>query len=105
MIFDIGRICVKLAGRDAGKVCVVVDVIDDVYVLVEGATRRRKINVAHLEPLPRLVNISKNATRDEVAAALNTEGFSVEDKKSSRSPASKQATKRVLNLSTKKTKK
>lgn len=66
MIFEVGRLCVKTAGRDAGKKCVVVDVIDNNFVLVDGETRRRRCNVKHLEPMDKVVNISKNATHDEV---------------------------------------
>ena len=28
-MFDIGRVCMKIAGRDAGKKCVIIDVVDD----------------------------------------------------------------------------
>ncbi|HIJ11744.1 TPA: 50S ribosomal protein L14e [Candidatus Woesearchaeota archaeon] len=66
MIFDVGRVCVKLAGRDAGQRCVVVDVLKDGYVLVDGATRRRKVNVRHLEPLSETLNVSKGASHDDV---------------------------------------
>jgi len=88
MIFEIGRLCVKLAGRDAGKTCVIVDVIDDNYVLIDGETRRRKCNVAHLEPLKKTVEIAKGATTPEVAAVLEKEGLKViADKKSKQTPA------------------
>jgi len=43
-----GRICVKTAGRDAGLKCVIVDVLDDKFVLIDGETRRRKCNILHL---------------------------------------------------------
>lgn len=70
MIFDVGTVCVKLAGRDAGKKCVVVEVIDDTYVLIDGQTRRRKCNVYHLEPLKTQLKISKGASSDAVAKAF-----------------------------------
>ena len=50
-MFEIGRLCVKIAGRDAGLKCLVVEVIDDNYVLIDGQTRRRKCNIKHLEPV------------------------------------------------------
>ena len=50
-IFEVGRLCVKLAGRDSGKKCVVVEKVDQQYVLVDGATRRKKVNIRHFEPL------------------------------------------------------
>ncbi|HDJ97286.1 MAG TPA: 50S ribosomal protein L14e, partial [Thermofilum sp.] len=35
-VFDVGRICVKTMGREAGKKCVIVDIIDDNFVLITG---------------------------------------------------------------------
>ena len=47
-MIEIGRLCVKIAGRDAGKKCVVVDVVNDNTVLIDGETRRRNCNIKHL---------------------------------------------------------
>ncbi len=74
-MFDVGRLCVKIAGRDAGKKCVVVEVLDRTYVLVDGETRRRKCNVAHLEPMNEVVDIQKGASHEDVAAALKQGGI------------------------------
>jgi large subunit ribosomal protein L14e len=70
MAFDIGRVCVKLAGRDAGKLCVVIDNIDGKTVLIDGATRRRKCNVAHLEPTGRTIDVGAKAAHDVIVKAL-----------------------------------
>jgi large subunit ribosomal protein L14e len=35
-VMDVGRVCVKLTGREAGSRCVIVDVIDRNYVMVTG---------------------------------------------------------------------
>ena len=67
---DIGRVCVKIAGRDAGKKCVVVDVLGKEMVMIDGETRRRKCNIAHIEPLDKKVDIKKGASHEEVLAAL-----------------------------------
>ncbi len=72
-MLEIGRICVKLAGRDAGKKAVVIDVLDEPYVLVDGEVRRKKCNVKHLEPLDETIEIKKNATHSEVLEALGLE--------------------------------
>lgn len=72
-MFEVGQVCLKIAGRDAGKKCAVVEVIDDKYVLIEGETRRRKCNVAHLEPIALKLDISKGASHDAVMKAM---GFS-----------------------------
>lgn len=74
-LFEVGRLCVKLAGRDAGLKCVVVDVIDHVYVLVDGETRRKKVNIRHLEPLDELIEIKAGAAHEEVKKVLSKLGL------------------------------
>lgn len=84
---EIGRLCVKLAGRDAGKKCVVVDVLKDNFVLIDGATRRRKCNILHLEPLAQSIQIKKGASHAEVAKEfkkLGIEAFESKPKKASK---------------------
>lgn len=70
MAFEIGRVCMKLAGRDAGKLCVIIDTVDAHTVLIDGETRRRKCNVVHLEPTPQSVHVSKGADHAAVLHAL-----------------------------------
>ena len=70
MIFTVGRLCVKLAGRDAGKKCVIVEIIDSNYVIVDGATRRKKVNVKHLEPLAEIIDFKEKAAHAEVEKAF-----------------------------------
>lgn len=65
-MISIGRICVKIAGRDAGKRCVIVDILDGPFVLIDGETRRRKCNIMHLEPLEQKVDIKKGASHEEI---------------------------------------
>jgi len=65
---EIGRVCVKLAGRDAGRICVVVEELDKGFVLIDGNVRRRKCNLSHLEPLDETLNIKKGASHAEVAS-------------------------------------
>ncbi len=73
---EVGRICVKLSGRDAGKKCVIVDVIDKNFVLITGpksvtGVRRRRTNVDHIEPTSESVEVKKSAADDEVEKALS----------------------------------
>ncbi len=75
---EVGRICVKLTGRETGKKCVVVDVVDKNFALVTGpksvtGIRRRRTNVDHLEPTAELVELKKGATDDEIEKALTKE--------------------------------
>ena len=72
---EVGRVCMKLSGRDAGKRCVIVDIIDKNHVLVTGpkdvtGVRRRRVNIGHLKPLDEKIDIKKNATDDEIRAIL-----------------------------------
>jgi large subunit ribosomal protein L14e len=77
MLNDIGRICVKLAGRDAGKRCIIVDVLDKNNVLIDGNTRRKKCNVAHLEPTNKILELKKNASHDVVVKLFQSEKMDV----------------------------
>ncbi len=73
---DVGRICVKLTGREAGSRCVIVDVVDRNYVIVTGplevtGVRRRRVNMSHLQPLDEVIEISRNASDEEIDALLS----------------------------------
>jgi large subunit ribosomal protein L14e len=80
-MFEVGRICVKIAGRDAGQKCVIVEVIDDKNVLIDGMTRRRKCNKIHLEPLDQTVDIKGNASHEDVAKAFKSLDLNVKTTK------------------------
>jgi large subunit ribosomal protein L14e len=80
-MMEVGRLCVKIAGRDAGKKCVIVDTVDDKFVMVDGETRRRKCNVKHLEPLKEAINISKGADHNAVAAEFKKMGIELKETK------------------------
>jgi large subunit ribosomal protein L14e len=69
---EVGRICVKLSGREAGRKCVIVDVIDKNFVLVTGpkkfsGVKRRRTNVKHLEPTEESIDVKKGASDEDVA--------------------------------------
>jgi len=76
---EVGRICVKVAGREAGRKCVIVDVSDKSFVLVTGpkevtGVRRRRANINHVEPLQESIEIKKGASDEEVTDALKSAG-------------------------------
>ena len=76
---QVGRICVKTQGREAGKRCVIVEVIDESFVLVTGpkavsGVKRRRANVKHLQPLEDLLQISKGASEEEIIDLLDETG-------------------------------
>ena len=77
-MYEVGRICVKTAGREAGKYCVVVKKVDINFVMVTGpreitGVKRRRCNVVHLEPILEKIKISSDASDSEVAKTLESE--------------------------------
>jgi large subunit ribosomal protein L14e len=104
-IYDIGRVCVKKSGREAGKRCVVVDVVDKNFVVVTGPrsvtdVKRRRANVDHLEPTNLKVSITKGAEDETVKKALMDAGIveaiptvEKEKPKVAKRPAAKKAVK------------
>ncbi len=79
-MIEIGRICIKTAGRDSNLKCVVVDILDNNYVLIDGQTRRKKCNMVHLEPLDKKINIKKNAPHEDVLKEFEKLGFGIKKK-------------------------
>ncbi len=76
MIMNIGRVCRMVKGKDAGNYCAIVDRVDKNFVLVDGkGIKRKKVNIMHLEPLPVVLEIGKNANTDAVVKALDNAGF------------------------------
>lgn len=76
-MMEIGRLCVKTAGRDSKRKCVIIDVIDDNYVFIDGDVRRKKCNRAHLEPLSQVLDLNKMAPHESVVKAFSDLGLSV----------------------------
>ena len=72
-MIEVGRVCVKIAGRDAGKKCAVIKVLDENNVIIDGETRRRKCNIMHLEMMNEKVDISEEAGKEVVCKALGVE--------------------------------
>ena len=88
-LFKVGRLCMKLAGRDAGQKCVVVETLDDAYVIIDGSTRRRKVNINHLEPLNQILSLKNKASHTEVETIfkeLNLPVFNTKKKESKERP-------------------
>ena len=76
---EVGRICVKNVGREAGKKCVIVDIVDKNYVLITGPKtvsdiKRRRANIDHVEPTNEKIEIKRGSTDEEIAEALKIAG-------------------------------
>ena len=70
-VYDIGRVCVKTMGREAGNYCVIVDIIDKNYLLIDGLkVKRRRVNFNHIEPTSDMVEIKKGAKKKDVEDAI-----------------------------------
>ncbi len=78
---EIGRLCVKTAGRDAGKKCIVIDIIDKNFVMIDGETRRKRCNILHLEPLPQKLDAKKGSSYEEVKEIFKNLGIELKDRK------------------------
>lgn len=80
--FQVGRIVVKTAGREALQKAVIVNIIDHNFVLITGAgvskVKRRRANVKHLIPQDKVLDIPVDASDEQVKEALEKEGL-IED--------------------------
>src|SRR3989338_9300093 len=74
-LFNVGRVCLKIAGRDAGRTCVIIEELDNSYVTVDGDVRRKKTNTKHLEPLAQSLDIKKGASHEDVKKAFEHLGW------------------------------
>jgi large subunit ribosomal protein L14e len=80
-MIEVGRLCVKTAGRDAGNKCVIIEVLDEKFVMIDGETRRRKCNVKHLEPLKEMIKLGKNAAHKDVVSEFKKLGIEIKETK------------------------
>ena len=76
---EVGRVCVKVAGREAGKRCVIVDVMDKSFVVVTGpkkvtGVKRRRVNINHVAPTEDVLPIKRGASDDEVTEMITADG-------------------------------
>lgn len=76
---EVGRICVKLSGREAGRKCVIIDLTDKSFVMITGpksvtGIKRRRVNINHIEPLQDKIEVARGASDEEVSAALKASG-------------------------------
>ena len=79
---EIGTLCVKTAGRDSRKKCVIIDILEGNFVTIDGETRRRKCNILHLEPLNQILDIKKGASHADVISAFKKIDIELKEKKS-----------------------
>ncbi|MFH1786380.1 MAG: 50S ribosomal protein L14e [archaeon] len=72
----VGQVCIKKKGHDAGRECVIIELKEkENRALVTGpkavtGVRRRYVNLAHLTPTQKALQIKANASDSEIAALL-----------------------------------
>ena len=76
---EVGRVCVKLVGRETGRKCVIIDVMDKSFVLITGpkkvtGVKRRRVNINHVAPLQDKIEVKRGASDEEVAQTLEAAG-------------------------------
>ena len=76
---EVGRVCVKVAGRESGRKCVIVDVMDKSFVLVTGpknvtGVKRRRVNINHVAPTEDTIQVKRGASDEEVTQILEAAG-------------------------------
>lgn len=76
---EVGRICMKTAGRENGKKCVIVDVMDKSFALITGpkavtGVKRKRVNLSHIMPLEGKIDLKRGASDDEVTSSLTNTG-------------------------------
>ena len=72
---EVGRVCVKVAGRESGRKCVIVDVMDKSFVVVTGpkkltGVKRRRVNINHVSPTEDVIPIKRGASDEEVTQMM-----------------------------------
>ena len=77
----IGRVCIKLTGREAGKKCIIVDKLESPFVLIDGNVKRRKCNISHLELTDKILKIKKKDSTETVQKAMKEAKIKVTEKK------------------------
>lgn len=80
-MLGIGRVCLKKVGREHGRYCVIIKKFPEEkgktnsFVLITGpklltGVKRRKCNIAHLEPTQYTLEIKEDANEEEVLSAF-----------------------------------
>ena len=71
---NVGTVCMKVAGREAGGICCIVKPVDKTFVMITGpqlvtGIKRRRCNIEHLEPTEIILDIKPDATDEEIIEA------------------------------------
>ena len=73
----VGDVVMKIAGRDAGRVGIVLEDLGKGFFMVDGDTRKKKVNIKHIEFLGKEVKVGKGSTSEDLRKEINNLGFKV----------------------------
>ncbi len=79
-MIEVGRVCMKTAGREMGRYCVVLKKVSDSFVMVTGprlltGVKRRKCNIEHLQPTSYMLEVKDEAPDEDVLASFDKAGL------------------------------
>ena len=79
-MLETGRIVLKIAGREAGKYAVIIDNVNDNFVLITGpksitGVKRRKCNIDHIEPTEHKFEIESKANDASIEDLWKSSGL------------------------------
>lgn len=99
---DVGTLCMKIAGRDAGNVCTIIS-LNDGRALIDGGVRRKECNLSHLHPLGKSIEIKNGASHEDVVKQFEDLKLSVWKKTKKENKTEKPIRKNKVKKSSKKT--
>jgi large subunit ribosomal protein L14e len=103
----IGRVCLKIAGREAGKISVIVDKDkkNENFVIIDGDVKKRRCNFSHLKHLATVIKVSSKDDSKKIIDSLIKAGYKIEKdqkpKKVRKKPKSKKPVKKPRKSSKK----
>ncbi|MBI2545347.1 MAG: 50S ribosomal protein L14e [Candidatus Aenigmarchaeota archaeon] len=77
---EVGTVGIKIVGREGGMICTVVKKLDKSFVMITGpklvsGIKRRKCNIAHIEPTSYKLDISEDASDEQIIEAYKKAGI------------------------------
>jgi large subunit ribosomal protein L14e len=68
---EIGQVCIKTMGREAGRKAVILSEVKKGKVLIDGdKIKKRECNILHLFPLSKKINVNKETKHEEIIKLL-----------------------------------
>ena len=98
----VGQLAVKIAGKDAGRTVVVVENVDNSFVIIDVPVKRKRCNIKHLEPLSKTSSIKKGATHSEVTSVFKSLKLEVKENERKEQEGNRETTGKVRRVSARK---